>query len=266
MRKFLMFALGAGIFISACTTVPVTGRRQLSLVSSGEMVALGEQNYKETLGQSKLSTNKIQTEQIKRVGLKIQKAVEKYMADNGLASRLEGFNWEFNLIKNDTIVNAWCMPGGKVAFYTGILPICKDDNGIAVVMGHEIAHAIANHGAERMSQAMALEMGGKLGAVLLGGKSQQTQQIFQTLYPIGAQVGVILPYSRDNELEADKMGLIFMAMAGYNPDTAIPFWQRMADMSKGGKNPQFLSTHPAENTRIDKIRASLPEVMKYYKK
>ncbi len=152
-----MFALGAGIFISACTTVPVTGRKQLSLVSSGEMVALGEQNYKETLGQSKLSTNKIQTEQIKRVGLKIQKAVEKYMADNGLASRLEGFNWEFNLIKNDTIVNAWCMPGGKVAFYTGILPICKDDNGIAVVMGHEIAHAIANHGAERMSQAMALE-------------------------------------------------------------------------------------------------------------
>lgn len=266
MKHFLIFSLALGVMATACTTVPVTGRKQLSLVSSGEMLSLGEQNYKETLGQSKLSTNKAQVDQIKRVGARIQKAVEDYMTQNGLSSRLEGFNWEFNLIQNDTIVNAWCMPGGKVAFYTGILPICKDDNGIAVVMGHEIAHAIANHGAERMSQAMALELGGQLGAVLLSGKSEQTQQVFQTLYPIGAQVGVILPYSRDNELEADKMGLIFMAMAGYNPETAVAFWQRMAAQASGGKSPQFLSTHPAEDTRIQRIKDSMPEVLKYYKK
>lgn len=230
------------------------------------MVSLAEQNYKQTLEQSKLSTNKNQVDQVKRVGLRIQKAVEQYMTQNGLAANLEGFKWEFNVIQNDTVVNAWCMPGGKVAFYTGIMPICKDDNGIAVVMGHEIAHAIANHGAERMSQAMAVDLGGQLGSVLLSGKSQQTQDAFKTLYPIGAQVGVILPYSRANELEADKMGLIFMAMAGYNPENAVAFWQRMSDMSKGGSVPQFLSTHPAESARIQQIKNLLPEVMPYYKK
>ena len=265
MRKLLVCTAVAAVFLASCSTVPVTGRRQLSLVSSGEMVTLGEQNYKQTLQQSKLSTNKVQVDRIKRVGSRIQKAVEQYMSQNGMASQLEGFNWEFNLIENDTTVNAWCMPGGKVAFYTGILPICKDDNGIAVVMGHEIAHAIANHSGERMSQAMALELGGQVGSILLSGKTQQAQQAFQLLYPIGSQVAVILPYSRSHELEADKMGLIFMAMAGYNPETAIPFWERMAASSGGGRPPQFLSTHPAEQTRIDKIRAVLPEVMKYYK-
>ena len=265
MRKLLVCTVVAAVFLASCSTVPVTGRRQLSLVSSGEMVTLGEQNYKQTLQQSKLSTNKAQVDRIKRVGSRIQKAVEQYMSQNGMASQLEGFNWEFNLIENDTTVNAWCMPGGKVAFYTGILPICKDDNGIAVVMGHEIAHAIANHSGERMSQAMALELGGQVGSILLSGKTQQTQQAFQLLYPIGSQVAVILPYSRSHELEADKMGLIFMAMAGYNPETAIPFWERMAASSGGGRPPQFLSTHPAEQARIDKIRAVLPEVMKYYK-
>lgn len=265
MKKLLVSTFVAALLFSACSTVPVTGRRQLSLVSSGEMVSLGEQNYKQTLEQSKLSTNKVQVERIKRVGGRIQKAVEQYMAENGMAAQLEGFNWEFNLIENDTVVNAWCMPGGKVAFYTGILPVCKDDNGVAVVMGHEIAHAIANHSGERMSQAMALELGGQVGSILLSGKTQQTQQAFQMLFPIGAQVGVILPFSRSHELEADKMGLIFMAMAGYNPETAVAFWERMAASSSGGRPPQFLSTHPAEQARIDKIKASLPEVMKYYK-
>jgi predicted Zn-dependent protease len=264
MKRLLVFAVAVGAFATACTTVPVTGRRQLSLVSSGEMVTLGEQNYKQTLEQSKLSTNKVQVDRIRRVGGRIQKAVEQYMAEHGMAAQLEGFKWEFNLIENDTTINAWCMPGGKVAFYTGILPICKDDSGIAVVMGHEIAHAIANHSGERMSQAMALDLGGQVGSILLSGKTQQTQQAFQLLYPIGAQVGVILPYSRSHELEADKMGLIFMAMAGYNPETAIAFWERMAASSSGGRPPQFLSTHPAEKARIDKIRADLPEIMKYY--
>lgn len=265
MKKLLVLAVVAGVLITACTTVPITGRRQLSLVSTGEMVTLGEQNYKQTLDQSKLSTNKVQVNRIKQVGSRIQKSVEEYMTQNGMAAQLQGFVWEFNLIDNDTTVNAWCMPGGKVAFYTGILPVCKDDNGIAIVMGHEIAHAIANHSGERMSQAMALQLGGQVGSILLSGKSQQTQQAFQTLYPIGSQVGVILPYSRSHELEADKMGLVFMAMAGYNPETAIAFWERMAAASTGGRPPQFLSTHPAESARIDKIRALLPEVMKYYK-
>lgn len=265
MKKLLVLAVVAGVLITACTTVPITGRRQLSLVSTGEMVTLGEQNYKQTLDQSKLSTNKVQVNRIKQVGSRIQKSVEEYMTQNGMAAQLQGFVWEFNLIDNDTTVNAWCMPGGKVAFYTGILPVCKDDNGIAIVMGHEIAHAIANHSGERMSQTMALQLGGQVGSILLSGKSQQTQQAFQTLYPIGSQVGVILPYSRSHELEADKMGLVFMAMAGYNPETAIAFWERMAAASTGGRPPQFLSTHPAESARIDKIRALLPEVMKYYK-
>lgn len=265
MRNVILQGLVAVLIFTACSTVPVTGRRQLSLVSSGEMVSLGEQNYKQTLSQSKLSTNKVQVDRIKRVGLRIQKAVEQYMSQNGLSAQVEGFVWEFNLIENDTIVNAWCMPGGKVAFYTGIIPICKDDNGIAVVMGHEIAHAIANHSGERMSQAMALNLGGQVGSILLSGRSPETQKAFETLYPIGAQVGVILPYSRNHELEADKMGLIFMAMAGYNPETAIAFWERMASSSKGGRPPQFLSTHPAEAARIDKIRAAMPEVMRYYK-
>lgn len=265
MKRIIAFSVVVGALLSACSTVPISGRKQLSLVSSGEMVSLGEQNYKQTLGESKLSTNKVQVDRIKRVGARIQKAVEQYMSTNGMASQIEGFNWEFNLIEADTVVNAWCMPGGKVAFYTGILPICKDDNGVAVVMGHEIAHAIANHSGERMSQAMAIEVGGQVGALLLSGKAQQTQDAFRLLYPIGAQVGVILPYSRSHELEADKIGLIIIAMAGYNPETAVPFWERMAASSQGGRPPQFLSTHPAEKERIDKIKSALPEVMKYYK-
>lgn len=264
MRNILLITAVVSLVLTACTTVPVTGRRQLSLVSSGEMVTLGAQSYKETIEKSKLSTNKAQSDRIKRIGRNIQSAVEMYMKENGLSSRLDGFAWEYSLIQNDSVINAWCMPGGKVAFYTGILPVCKDDNGIAVVMGHEIAHAIANHSAERMSQAMALQLGGQLGSLLLTGKSSTTQQLFQVLYPVGAQVGVLLPYSRDNEFEADKMGLIFMSMAGYDPESAVAFWERMASTG-GGKIPQFLSTHPAEKARIDRIKALIPEMKKYYK-
>ena len=264
MFKKIMFLMALGILVYSCAKVPMSGRTQLALVDNAELLPMAFVEYDKVLKEGKVITNTADGQMVVKVGKRIASAVEKYMKANGFENELQGFQWEFNLIQ-EAIVNAWCMPGGKVAFYTGIIPICKDDNGIAVVMGHEIAHAIANHSGERMSQAMALNLGGQVGSILLSGRSPETQKAFETLYPIGAQVGVILPYSRNHELEADKMGLIFMAMAGYNPETAIAFWERMASSSKGGRPPQFLSTHPAEAARIDKIRAAMPEVMRYYK-
>ena len=262
--KFLLGSSVLALSLVACVTNPITGRSSFQVANNSELNQMALQEYQTTLSKSKIISNTTDAKKVKTVGMNIKNAAERYYKSIGREADLQGYNWEFNLL-DDKQLNAWCMPGGKVAFYTGILPICKDDNGIAVVMGHEIAHAIANHSGERMSQAMALELGGQVGSILLSGKTQQTQQAFQLLYPIGSQVAVILPYSRSHELEADKMGLIFMAMAGYNPETAIPFWERMATSSGGGRPPQFLSTHPAEQARIDKIRAVLPEVMKYYK-
>lgn len=199
---------------------------------------------------------------VKRVGQRIQVAVEKYMADNNLRRQLEDYLWEFNLVESKEI-NAWCMPGGKVVVYTGILPITKDENGLAVVMGHEIAHAVAKHGNERMSQGLLTEMGGVALTVALRDKPAQTQQLFMTAFGVGAQVGVLLPFSRVQESEADHLGLIFMAMAGYDPHGAVTFWERMAQQG-GAKPPEFLSTHPSDETRINKIKAELPEALQYY--
>ena len=202
---------------------------------------------------------------IKRVGERIKGAVERYMAKEGLSSQLQGFNWEFNLIQNDTTANAWCMPGGKVAFYTGILPMCKDENGVAVVMGHEVAHAIANHGRERMSQGL-VENGllGTLSAAM-GENPTMTQQIFQQAIGVGAQLGM-LKFSRGQESEADHIGLIFLSMAGYDPNEAPKFWERMVAMSKSASPPEFLSTHPSDDRRITELKGWIPEAMKYYKK
>lgn len=251
--------------VSACATVPVTGRKQLSLVSSAEMNQMSAQQYQEVIKTGPLSTNQEQTQLIKRVGVRIEKAVEKYMAEKGLSSQLSGFNWEFNLIQDDKTVNAWCMPGGKVAFYTAILPICKDEDGIAVVMGHEVAHAVANHGRERMSQGMLTEFGMSTLSAAMGQNPTATQQIFMQSVGMGTNVGM-LKFSRNHESEADHMGLIFMAMAGYDPATAPKFWERMATLSGGQQPPEFLSTHPSHETRIKDLEGWIPEANQYYKK
>ena len=247
-----------------CSSVPLTGRKQLSIIPASEMNSLAVSSYKETLASSKLSTNAEQTNMINRTGDRISKAVEQYMRDNNMSSAISGFQWEFNLIDDPTI-NAWCMPGGKVAFYTGILPLCQNEAGVAVVMGHEIAHAVANHSGERMSQQLVVQLGGTALSAAMKDKPQQTQQIALSVFGAGSQVGVLLPYSRQHEFEADRLGLIFMAMAGYDPNEAPKFWERMKAASGGGAPPQFLSTHPSDAKRISELQAAIPEAMKYYK-
>jgi len=247
-----------------CSTVPLTGRKQLSFIPASEMNSLAMTSYKETLATSSLSTNAEQTSMIKRTGDRISKAVERYMAEQNMSSAIKGFQWEFNLI-DDPAVNAWCMPGGRVAFYTGILPICQNEAGVAVVMGHEIAHAVANHSGERMSQQLLVQMGGIGLSAAMKDKPQMTQQIALSVFGASSQVALILPYSRKHEFEADKLGLIFMAMAGYDPNEAPKFWERMKALSGGNAPPQFLSTHPADAKRISELQAAIPEAMKYYK-
>jgi predicted Zn-dependent protease len=264
MKKLILLCIVL-ITLSNCSTVPVTGRRQLSLVSASEVMTLSFDSYKQVIKENKISTNVAWTQMVKNCGVRIQKAVETYMAQKNLQKQLEGFQWEFNLIESETI-NAFCMPGGKVAFYTGIMPLCKDEIGVAVVMGHEIAHAIANHGGERMSQGLLQQMGGVALSVALKDKAESTQQLALAAYGVGSNTFGILPFSRLHETEADKLGIIFMAMAGYNPQEAPKFWQRMAALNKGKKPPEFLSTHPSDQTRIDNLNKAMPEALTYYKK
>jgi len=254
------------IFVSvSCSKVPITGRRQLNLIPSSELMTMSFQQYGEFLKENKLSTDAKNSAMVKSVGKKIQKSVEQYFAEKGMSSQLKGYQWEFNLVESPE-ANAWCMPGGKVVFYTGILPITKDETGLAVVMGHEVAHAIAEHGNERMSQGLLTQLGGMALAVAIQEKPEQTQALWMTAFGVGSQVGVMLPFSRLHESEADRLGLIFMAMAGYDPNQAVGFWERMAKMKGGQSPPEFLSTHPSDATRIAQIKKWLPEAMKYYKK
>jgi predicted Zn-dependent protease len=252
------------VVIVRCTSVPITGRKQLLLMPESSMMAMSFSQYDEFLKETKISSDKKNTDLVKNVGKRIAAAVEQYMSEKGMSSHLEGYSWEFNLV-DDSTPNAWCMPGGKVVFYTGILPFCQDENGIAVVMGHEIAHAVARHGNERMSQQMVSQFGAEIGSALLSEKSAETQALFSTLYGVGSQVLVALPYSRSHETEADKLGLIFMAMAGYNPETAVAFWQRMA-ASGNASTPEFLSTHPSDQTRVANLQKFMPEALQYYRK
>jgi predicted Zn-dependent protease len=254
----------AALLVYSCATVPLTGRHQLSLVSDTEMLSMSFTQYDQFMKENKLSANTAQTNMVKQAGGRIQKAVTAYFAQNNISAQLAGFAWEFNLVESKE-VNAWCMPGGKVVVYSGILPVTKNETGLAVVMGHEIAHAVAKHSNERMSQALLADLGGQTLSAALQTKSEQTQQIWMSLFGIGAQVGAVLPYSRLQESEADRLGLIFMAMAGYDPNASIEFWQRMSE-SAGAKPPEFLSTHPSDATRLRKIKEAIPEAMKYYKK
>lgn len=248
----------------ACQTVPITGRQQLNLVPSDTVLSMSNSEYRDFLLKHKIVTNTPEAQMVQKVGQNIQHSVERYFAQNNLSERLKGYRWEFNLVE-DKSVNAWCMPGGKVVVYTGILPVAKDDVGLAVVVGHEIAHAVAQHGDERMSQGLLAQMGGVALATALSSKPNETNQLFMAAYGIGTQVGVLMPYSRLQESEADRLGLIFMAMAGYDPHTAVAFWKRMAAKKEGASLPEFLSTHPADETRIRNIEKLLPEAMRYYR-
>ena len=249
---------------SSCSKVAITGRKQLNIVPDSTMNSMALQSYNEFVGSHKLSANSQQTAMVKNVGTRIQQAVEKYCAEHNLSSQIKSYHWEFNLVE-DPNINAWCMPCGKVVVYTGLMPVAQNEAGLAVVMGHEIAHAIAKHGSERMSQGLLVQMGGVALDVALADKPEQTKSLFKTSYGIGSQVGILLPYSRLHESEADRMGLIFMAMAGYNPNEAVTFWGRMAAANKGQAPPEILSTHPADSTRISNIKKLIPEAMKYYK-
>ncbi|WP_020530682.1 M48 family metallopeptidase [Flexithrix dorotheae] len=250
--------------VFSCSTVPVTGRKQVMLVSPAEVQAMSFSQYDQFLKENKVVTGTKDAEMIKRVGARIQKAVEIYMAEKGLSSKLNGFKWEFNLVEED-VLNAWCMPGGKVVFYTGILPTCQDEKGVAIVMGHEVAHAIAEHGAERMSQQMVAQGVATGLDVATMESSPQIRNIFGASVGMGSQLG-ILAFSRQHESEADHIGLIFSSMAGYDPSEAPKFWQRMKDSAGGAAPPEFLSTHPSSDTRIKDLNALLPEATEIYNK
>lgn len=245
----------------ACTTNPITGRSSLQIANNQEISAMALQQYKQTLSESKVISGTSASKSIQNVGLRIKNAANNYYKSIGRSGDLTNYQWEFNLI-DDKQVNAWCMPGGKVAVYTGILPITKTDTGLAVVMGHEVSHALAGHGNERISQSMVAQYGGQiLGSTISNG---QMATIFQQVYPVGAQVA-LLKYGRSQELEADEMGLYLMSMAGYDPREAQPFWQRMEASSTGSKQPAFLSTHPSPENRRGDIAKHLPKALEYYK-
>jgi len=265
IKLALSVVCGLLLWLSGCSQVEITGRKQFNIVPDSLINSMAYQSYGEFLSQHKVSSNVQQTQMVKRVGDRIKTAVERYCLENYCAEKLEGYKWEFNLVE-DPNVNAWCMPGGKVVVYTGILPIAQGEAGLAVVMGHEIAHAFAKHGAERMTQGLLVDFGGMALSKAMETKPAQTKELFMMSYGLGTQIGVLLPYSRLHENEADRLGLIFMAMAGYDPKEAAAFWQRMAAEKKGAQPPQFLSTHPADGTRIRNLQNLIPEAMQYYRK
>jgi len=263
MKTRILAIAAIVLFLVSCSTVPLTGRKQLNMIPSNELMAMSYQQYGDFLKENPPVNNTPDALMVKKVGKNIQYAVEQYLADNKMSNLLDGYQWEFNLV-NDNQVNAWCMPGGKVVVYKGILPVTKNETGLAVVMGHEIAHAIAEHGGERMSQEL-LRTAGSVGlSVALQDQPEETQALWMMAYGAGTEVAAILPYSRLHESEADHLGLIFMAMAGYNPEEAVSFWQRMSASASGQKPPEFLSTHPSDQTRIANLQKWMPEAMKYY--
>ena len=257
--------LSAFLLINACSKVPISNRKQMTLLPESELMSMGLTSYREFLQQNPpVSTADANAQMVQRVGNKIKTAVTTYMNQHKLGSRISGYKWEFNLV-NSNEVNAWCMPGGKVVVYSGLLNVTKDEPALAVVMGHEIAHAVARHGNERMSQQLLAQAGGLALDVYLSQKPEATRTLFNTAYGLGTTVGVLLPYSRLQETEADELGLIFSAMAGYDPRVAPAFWQRMASSSTGAKPPEILSTHPSDQTRIKNLNAYMPKAMKHYK-
>ena len=264
MKKILLLFIAFSLFVIACTTNAITGRSQLSLVSEASLQQEAVTQYRSFLSENRVvssATNK-DAEMVKRVGTRIANAITQYYKDKGLSSELAGYKWEFNLVDSKE-VNAWCMPGGKVVVYSGLLPVTQNEAALAIVMGHEITHAVTRHGQERVSQALVAQGVEVAGNVFTAGNSN-ANNIFNAVFAPSAQIGVLLPNSRNQEYEADHYGLIFAAMAGYNPREAIPFWQRMAAMKTGSEPPEILSSHPLDAKRINKINSYMNEALKYY--
>ncbi len=250
-RWWVTVACAAALLLSACQTVPLTGRHQLILISDEQELSLGAEAYKKTLKSSKLSADAASAAMVRRVGERIAKVADR-----------PDYQWEFNLVEDPT-PNAFCLPGGKVVVYTGILPFTKDETGLAVVVGHEVAHALARHGAERMSTGELADLAGKTAGIIFGGGNPETEKQVEQAFGIGSGVGVLLPFSRHQESEADEIGLLLMAKAGYDPRQSIEFWRRM-EQGKDGAPPEFLSTHPSDRTRIARIEGWMPEALKIY--
>lgn len=244
--------------IIACSQNPFTGKNTLALVPNSEILPSAFQQYGQFLSENKVITGTAEAKRVETVGTKIKVAAEKWLNANGYTGYLNDYKWEYKLVDSKE-VNAWCMPGGKIVVYSGILPITKDDAGLATVLGHEVSHALANHGQQRMSAGMLQQLGAAGTAVALGGKSEQTQQIAMTAYGAVTQYGGMLPFSRSHESEADKIGLTLMAIAGYNPDQAVQFWARMSASSGGQAPPEFMSTHPSDATRIAALKELVPQ-------
>ena len=264
--RFLLLWAVAAILVSCGTTstVPITGRQRTLMVSDEQVLSLSNQQYSEYMKSAKPSTNKANTEMVKRVGQRLATAVVNYLNANGLGSEVAQYKWEFNLVQ-DQQVNAFCMPGGKIVVYEGLLPVTKDETSLAIVLGHEIAHAVAKHSAEQMSTAIKQQYGAQALSVIMAGAgaSSGLQNVAGTVFGLGAK-GASAKYSRDHESEADHLGIIFAAMAGYDPQVAVSFWQRMSQATGGGST-SWLSTHPSDATRIQQIQGWMPEALKYYK-
>lgn len=261
-KTVLVFAAGLG-FLASCTRVPITGRSQLNLIPESTIQQMALQEYQSFLSQNHAISPTVSkdADMVKRAGQRIAAAVTRYMNNNNMGNQVANYKWEFNLV-NSKEVNAWCMPGGKVVVYSGLLPVTQNETALACVMGHEIAHAIARHGNERMSQGLVAQGIQVAGAVALN-RNPQAQNLFMQAFNVGGPLG-LMAYSRQNELEADHLGLIFMAMAGYNPQESVPFWERMARAGGGNKPPELLSTHPSDQRRISQLQQLMPEAMKYY--
>ncbi len=250
------------VVLMGCRSVAITDRKQLNLVSDADVLSSSLTQYKSFMSSAKVSTEKVQSETVTRVGQRIAAATEKYLAENGMQADLQNYAWEFNLVKSDEI-NAFCMPGGKIVVYEGIMKLFDNDDELAVVLGHEVAHAVAKHSNERMSQQILQQYGAAALSIGLSGQSYAVQSVASQVYGIGSQVGVMLPFSRKHESEADYMGLVLMTMAGYNPDYAVTFWKKMAAKS-GGSTNELMSTHPSDARRISDIQKSLPEIKSKY--
>lgn len=261
MKKILPFAV---LFFVSCSTVLLTGRKQFTAIPASQKQSLSEDSYDNVLNENQLSDNQHYVSMVREVGRDVSTAVESYLRKNGEARRINNYSWEYNDIASEQL-NALCMPGGKIAFYEGIMPVCEDKTGVAVLMVHEAAHAIARHGNERMSQQLAIQLGGIALAEALETEAETTQQLALAAFGVGSQIGVVLPYSRTHEKEADELGLYFMAMAGYNPKEAISFWQRMKNEG-GQKPPEFLSSHPHSDTRIKNLEKHMNKALEYYTK
>ena len=266
MKKYaIIVALVFWGLIFSCATNPLTGKKTLNFVSNSELFPSAFQQYGTFLKENKVIAGTTDAKRVETIGMKIKSAAEKYLTSLGQPEYLKDYRWEYKLVESKE-VNAWCMPGGKIVVYSGILPITKDDAGLATVMGHEVAHALANHGAQRMSASQLQAVGAVGVALATGNQTAEKQQMWQQFYGVGSQVGVMLPFSRSHETEADKIGLTLMAISGYNPDQAVIFWSRMAASSGGKAQPEFMSTHPSDATRIANLKTLIPEAKATAKK